>query len=59
MPTLLKATDGTPHFFYTLMGTQDFLSTLEWHVDQGAINDDVPLKETYIDNYDGYTLSLF
>jgi hypothetical protein len=59
MPTLIEAADSTAQFFYMLYGTQDYESTLEWYVDQGAIDDDVPLKEDYIDIYDGYTLNLY
>lgn len=59
MPTLISNADGSPLMYYTLTGALDFKQSLEWYVKQGAIDVDVPLQETYMDNYDGYTLSLF
>lgn len=59
MPSLISAAvTGQGLIYYTLFGTIDYEATLDWYVDLYAIQDDVDLKVTYINVYDGYTLNL-
>ena len=60
MPTLIPAADTSSGYliYYALVGSQNFLDTLNFWVDESAISDTVDLNTEYVDLYDGYMLSV-